>query len=118
MAPLSAQTSSQGRNDKEAFAVSNGHELDRAWRSEIRLGGTLEPQWSGWFDGFEITPQPGGETVLAGEVPDQAALHGVLFKIRDLGLPLLRLKRLEARNLCSDSGSQDQCQCERRERPT
>ena len=56
---------------------------------EIRVRGHLDGSWSAWFDGLAVTDAAGGEAVLAGELPDQAALHGVLIKVRDLGLPLL-----------------------------
>ena len=58
---------------------------------EIRLKGSLDHQWTDWFDGLAITLQRNGETVLTGAVADQAALHGLLRKIRDLGMPLLSL---------------------------
>jgi hypothetical protein len=61
---------------------------------EIRVKGNLDLRWSDWFDGFSITPVGDGETLLIGSVADQAALHGVLHKIRDLGLPLLSVQRL------------------------
>ena len=61
---------------------------------EIRVKGNLDLRWSDWFDGFSITPVGDGETLLVGSVADQAALHGVLHKIRDLGLPLLTVQRL------------------------
>ena len=61
---------------------------------EIRVKGNLDLRWSDWFDGFSITPVGDGETLLIGSVADQAALHGVLHKIRDLGLPLLTVQRL------------------------
>lgn len=60
---------------------------------QIRVDGCLDTRWSDWFDGFVITPLGNGETVLAGSVADQAALHGLLGKIRDLGLPILLVKR-------------------------
>ena len=59
----------------------------------ITIKGHLDSEWSDWFDGLTITPQDNGETVLSGPVVDQTALHGVLIKIRDLGLPLLSLTR-------------------------
>ena len=62
---------------------------------EIRVNGKLAPKWSDWFDGFTITPVGDSETKLTGTVADQAALHGMLHKIRDLGLPLLSVQRLE-----------------------
>ena len=55
----------------------------------IRIQGHLGAQWREWFDGLDITWEPNGDTVLTGPVADQAALHGVLKKVRDLGLPLL-----------------------------
>ncbi|HEV8164550.1 MAG TPA: hypothetical protein VGR74_08900 [Actinomycetota bacterium] len=60
-----------------------------AVRYEIRVRGVLDRRWSAWFDGLELSSEPGGVTVIAGEVADQAALHGLLAKVRDLGLPLL-----------------------------
>jgi hypothetical protein len=63
---------------------------------EIRIKGRLGPEWSTWFNGLTVTNQPGGETILSGAVADQAALHGLLIKVRDLGLPLLSVRRVEA----------------------
>ena len=60
----------------------------------IVVEGRLESEWSEWFDGLTITHEDTGETILSGPVVDQTALHGVLIKIRDLGLPLLSLTRL------------------------
>ena len=62
----------------------------------ITIKGHLDPEWSDWFDGLTITLVGNGETMLIGPLIDQAALHGVLIKIRDLGLPLLSLTRIEA----------------------
>ena len=62
---------------------------------EIRVKGNLDLRWSDWFDGFSITPVGNEETLLIGSVADQAALHGLLHKIRDLGLPLLTVQRLK-----------------------
>jgi hypothetical protein len=61
---------------------------------EICVHGRLGPEWSDWFDGLTISHQANGESVLTGPVPDQAALHGILVKIRDLGLPLLSISRV------------------------
>ena len=61
----------------------------------IVIKGHLDSEWSEWFDGLTITPVDSGETILTGPIVDQTALHGVLIKIRDLGLPLLRLSRIE-----------------------
>jgi hypothetical protein len=57
----------------------------------IWVKGHLENHWSAWFDNMTISNEASGEAVLRGPLPDQAALHGVLIKIRDLGLPLLAI---------------------------
>jgi hypothetical protein len=57
----------------------------------IRVKGHLDSRWSAWFDGLTISNEENGEAVLRGPLTDQAALHGVLIKIRDLGLPLLAI---------------------------
>lgn len=62
---------------------------------EISLQGHLEQDWSDWFGGMSITQSEAGTTQLTGELRDQSELHGVLAKIRDLGMPILRLIRLE-----------------------
>ncbi len=62
---------------------------------QIVVKGHLDSEWSEWFDGLTITMVDNGETILSGPLADQTALHGVLIKIRDLGLPLLSLKRIE-----------------------
>ena len=62
---------------------------------EIRVRGVLDTEWSDWFDRMTVSPQEDGDTVLVGPVRDQSALHGILAKIRDLGLPLLSLSRRE-----------------------
>ena len=62
---------------------------------EIRVEGHLGSSWSPWFEGMTIRHEANGETVLSGPLPDQTALHGVLTKIRDLGLPLVAVKRLK-----------------------
>ena len=55
----------------------------------IRVRGVLDPGWSAWFAGMEVRSDRPGETVVVGPVVDQAALHGLLARIRDLGLPLI-----------------------------
>jgi hypothetical protein len=62
---------------------------------QITVLGHLDSTWSEWFDGLSITLVDSGETILTGPIVDQTALHGVLIKIRDLGLPLLSLTRIE-----------------------
>jgi hypothetical protein len=56
---------------------------------EIRVRGHLEPRWTSWFDGLTLTQDPDGTTVIRGAVADQAALHGLIQKVRDIGLPLV-----------------------------
>ena len=64
-------------------------------RYEIRLNGRLGPRWATWFDGMDLIAADDGTTVLTGPVPDQPALHGVLTRIRDLGLALVSVTRLD-----------------------
>ena len=62
---------------------------------QIRIKGHLGGQWTDWFGGLSITQEENGETLLRGPVVDQAALHSVLKKVRDLGMPLLSLSRVQ-----------------------
>ena len=62
-------------------------------RYEIRVKGHLDARWSAWFDGLELSLESDGITVIQGVITDQAALHGVLQKIRDLGLELVSVSR-------------------------
>jgi hypothetical protein len=62
---------------------------------EIRIKGHLGPQWIDWFEGLTLTLEDNGETLLSGPVVDQAALHGLLRKVRDLAMPLLSVIRVE-----------------------
>jgi hypothetical protein len=62
-------------------------DLPRIYR--IRIKGQLGPEWSDWFEGLTISLEEDGDTLLTGPVVDQAALHGLLKKVRDLGLPLV-----------------------------
>jgi hypothetical protein len=89
--------------EQVAQTVLTGHNRDGVMSSEltpqtdpdqpliyhIRIKGHLGPHWSDWFGGLTITLEDTGETLLTGPVVDQAALHGVLKKVRDLGLPLV-----------------------------
>ena len=61
---------------------------------QIRIKGHLGREWTDWFEGLAITPEDTGETLLTGTVVDQAALHGLLKKVRDLGMPLLSVNRV------------------------
>jgi hypothetical protein len=62
---------------------------------QIRIKGHLGSQWADWFNGLTITLAEGGTTLLTGPVVDQAALYGLLKKVRDLGMPLLAVNRIE-----------------------
>ena len=62
---------------------------------EIRVAGVLDGRWAAWFNGLHISDQ-GGETVIRGLLEDQPALHGLLTKVRDLGLCLISVRRLDA----------------------
>jgi hypothetical protein len=73
--------------------MTNGREFDKSGVYAIRVKGSLDPQWSDRFYGFNITAE-NGEAVLLGMVADQAALHGILNRIRDTGLPLLSVNRV------------------------
>lgn len=73
--------------------MANGRGLSKPAVYEIVVKGHLEQRWSDWFEGFVITPRDNDETLLTGRVADQPALHGLLAKVRDLGLPLLSVKR-------------------------
>jgi hypothetical protein len=63
-------------------------------RYEIRIAGHLDSRWAAWFDGLSLTNQSDGTTILQGAVVDQAALHGLLQKVRDVGLPLISVTQI------------------------
>jgi hypothetical protein len=62
-------------------------------RYEVRVEGVLDGRWSEWFEGLHLQNQS-GETILSGVLPDQPALHGILDKVRDLGLTIITMRRL------------------------
>ena len=64
-------------------------------RYELRVQGVLDDRWSAWFEGLRIASDQAGQTTITGPVADQAALHGLLAKIRDLGLELLEVRRTD-----------------------
>jgi hypothetical protein len=64
---------------------------------EIRIKGHLDAQWMTWFDGLIITLEENGTTLLSGPVPDQPALHGILHRVRDLGMPLVSVVQVNRR---------------------
>lgn len=71
------------------------NDRDQAGRYEIRLEGRLDNRWAAWFDGLSLTQDIDGTTILRGRVADQAALHGLLQKVRDAGLPLVSVVCVE-----------------------
>lgn len=75
--------------------MTNNRKFDSPSIYAIRIKGRLDCQWSDWFGGFTMMNLENDETVLTGPVTDQAALHGLLAKLRDLGLPILLVQRLE-----------------------
>ncbi len=78
-------------SDKQTFDEKN----NQPQCYEIRLKGHLDDRWAEWFEGLTITLEEDGDTLLTGPVIDQAALHGLLKKVRDLGLPLLSVSPVE-----------------------
>jgi hypothetical protein len=79
----------------------------QAQRYEIRVRGHLGTRWAAWFDGLDLADAEDGTTVISGPVVDQAALHGLLEKLRDLGIPLVSLTELtpDAPNAPSDTST-------------
>jgi hypothetical protein len=71
------------------------NKLDQPMVYQIRVKGHLGSQWTEWFGGMTITPTDNGDTLLTGPVVDQAALHGLLRKVRDLGIPLISAIRVK-----------------------
>ena len=71
------------------------NKLNQPMIYQIRIKGHLGRQWTNWFEGLTITLEEGGDTLLTGPVVDQAALHGLLRKVRDLGMPLISAIRVK-----------------------
>ena len=76
----------------ETFAAPEDHYEPGLY--EIRIKGHLDDQWAAWFGGLTLTLEDNGNTLLTGLVVDQAALHGLLRKVRDLGMPLISVTRI------------------------
>jgi hypothetical protein len=72
----------------------NSDVADEPGSYEIRVQGLLDERWGSWFDGMTLTTDPAGTTMICGFVVDQAALHGLLARLRDLGLPLVAVRRI------------------------
>jgi hypothetical protein len=78
--------------------VTTGHHVgldDAVMQYEIRVKGHLDPRWEAWFDGLGLTTEADGTTTIQGPVADQAALHGLLQKLRDVGLPLVSVTQVD-----------------------
>jgi hypothetical protein len=71
-------------------------DADQPHTYQLRIRGKLSPEWSDRFDGLSITWTEDGDTLLCGVVTDQSALHGLLRRVRDLGMPLLSVARIDA----------------------
>jgi hypothetical protein len=88
--------------------MSNKHnsemDLNQPTIYEIRIKGHLDRQWTDWFGGLSITREDNGETLLTGLVIDQAALHGLLKKVRDVGIPLLSVTRVQTGQAAAAEG--------------
>ena len=67
----------------------------QAGRYEVRVKGHLDGRWAAWFDGLRLAHESDGQTVIHGWVADQAALHGLLQRVRDAGMPLISVNRLD-----------------------
>ena len=67
---------------------------DGSTEYDISVKGHLDPRWSAWFDGLSLTKEPDGTTTISGPVVDQAALHGLLQKLRDVGMPLISITQV------------------------
>jgi len=87
--------SSKGTSRKVNETLASIEDHGEPQLYEIRLKGHLEARWVKWFDGLTITLEEDGDTLLTGPIIDQAALHGMLKKVRDLGLTLLSVNSVE-----------------------
>ncbi|HEV7664127.1 MAG TPA: hypothetical protein VGQ62_11375 [Chloroflexota bacterium] len=83
--------------------MSDAHAAPDARREtgqyEIRLKGHLDARWAAWFDGLSLIQESDGTTLIRGSVIDQAALHGLLSKVRDLGLPLVAVRQVDPKQM-------------------
>jgi len=87
--------------------MSNGRQVEKPCIYQIRVKGSFTPEWSIWFEGFSVTHQPQGESLLIGQIADQAALHGLLARLARLGIPLLELIRLDGFREVPESRSEE-----------
>ena len=77
--------------------MSQTPDSNRPFVYEIRIAGHLPPRWSAWFEGLAVTPEPDGTTRLSGPVADQAALYGLLKRVRDTGLTLIAVNQIPSK---------------------
>jgi hypothetical protein len=84
-----------GNNRDKGMSQAFNGDPDQPTVYHIRIKGHLGDQWTDWFGGLSITLENNGETLLTGPVVDQAALHGLLRQVRDVGMPLLSVSRVE-----------------------
>jgi hypothetical protein len=73
-----------------------GPDRSESGRYEVRLTGHLDAHWTAWFDGLTVSHENDGTTAITGEVVDQAALHGLIQRVRDLGLPLVSVRKVDS----------------------
>jgi hypothetical protein len=88
-------TRSKQQQERRIMSEISTDSHSDAGRYEIRLTGHLHSRWAAWFDGLSLTNESDGTTVIHGVVADQSALHGLLQKVRDVGLPLISVARIE-----------------------
>lgn len=77
---------------------------------EIRVEGHIGNSWSSWFEELDLRREASGETVLTGPLVDEAALYGVLMKLRDLGLPLVEVRRMQSEEAASEHRTRGRCE--------
>ena len=83
----------------DKFNSDSDMQTDQPILYQIRIGSHLGSQWTDWFEGMTITREENGETILTGQVADQAQLHGLLKKIRDLGITLISISPIDPSHL-------------------
>jgi hypothetical protein len=96
-------TTENPASDESNASPSPGH--GGTGQYEIRVKGHLGPRWTAWFDGLSLSTHADGSTVIEGPVADQAALHGLLQKLRDLGIPLVSLTQVPPDTTTSQKGN-------------
>jgi len=99
---ISSYLSIKATNVRKRRPINQARDEGRSVMSEvptgwyvIRLKGHLDPRWAAWFDGLDLTNESDGTAVIQGPVADQAALHGLLHKLRDVGIPLISLTEID-----------------------